>query len=532
MPRGSPTVDYNETPRSIGRASRAGVMWTTARTYLTELVTLPATIVLAQLLSPFDFGVAAVAMFFGRLAARVSNAGMGAALIRVKVLRDEQVSSIFVANLLITMTAAAVLLVMARPIANFYDAPVVASLIPLVSLDFVFSALSMVSQALLSRGMRYKEMAAMASADAITAAVAAVVFAWFGFGYWSIVLGAVCGSGLKWAWGVKLVGWQMSFKFVPSAARELMSFAFGTYARGLLEYVALTIDNLIVGRVLGVTALGYYDKAFASTQRAYNKLTVGGPNVAFRALAIIQDDAARFQRAFEKIVVTTTIVTYGVFAVLGAMGPHLIVFLFGEKWQPSVVPFQLLCVGGALRTANTFASAAANARGWIWSNVWCQAAYVVMIAVGVYATAPWGINGAAAAVVAATAVMTILMTWTVRWATELGWRQLLAPHWPGAVLAALLGGLVWSVDHFCLRLGITGHFPVLAAQGVVAGLAGIVAVRWTPFPIVATVVHEVVSDFSPRLASLLVSNSNGEYIAKSKPSKDRTPPASPVADKG
>src|SRR5687768_9929973 len=99
MSRPSTTVDYNKTPRSLGRASRTGVLWTTARSYIVELVTLPATILLAQWLSPFDFGVAAVATFFGRLAARVANAGMGSALVRTKVLRDEHISSLFVANL-------------------------------------------------------------------------------------------------------------------------------------------------------------------------------------------------------------------------------------------------------------------------------------------------------------------------------------------------------------------------------------------------------------------------------------------------
>lgn len=530
MARGSSTIDYNEAPRSLGRASRAGVMWTTVRSYAVELATLPATILLAQLLSPYDFGVAAVATFFGRLAARISNAGMGAALIRVKVLRPEQISSLFVANLTLTMTAAAILLLMAKPLANFYDAPPVAVLIPIVSLDFLFSALSMVSQALLSRGMRYKEMAALATADAITNAVASVVFAWFGFGYWSLVLGGVCGSAVKWAWGVKLVGWQLSFKFVPSVVRELVSFAFGTYAKGLLEYVALTIDNLIVGRVLGVTALGYYDKAFASTQRAYNKLTLGGPGVSFRALAIIQDDPERFRRAFEKIVVSSTVLTYGVFAVLGAMGPHFIVFLFGEKWQPSVLPFQMLCVGAALRTANAFAGAAANARGWIWSNVWSQAAYVAMIAVGVYIAAPWGINGAAMAVLIATAMMTALTMGIVRAAAELNWRQLLVPHGPGILLAAVLGGLVWGIDVAAVQLGITAHFPVLAAQVVVGGLAGVAALRWTPFPLVATVVHDILNDVSPKLAALLAPGPASEHASKRR-SKDRTPPPSPVADK-
>jgi O-antigen/teichoic acid export membrane protein len=514
MPRGSSTVAYNETPRSLGRASRAGVMWTTARTYLVELVTLPATIILAQLLTPFDFGVAAVATFFGRLAARVSNAGMGSALVRVKVLRDEHVSSIFVVNLAITLAAATILLLAARPIATFYKAPAIAALIPVVALDFVFSALSMVSQALLTRSMRYKEMAALGSADSIAAALASVVLAWLGFGYWSIVLGAVCGSGLKWAWGVKLVGWQMSFRFVPAAARELLSFAFGTYTRGLLEYVSLTIDNLIVGRVLGVTALGYYDKAFSSTQRAYNKLTVGGPSVSFRALAMLQDDPVRFHRAFEKIVVSATLVTYGVYAVLGATGPHLIIVLFGDQWRPSIVPFQLLCIGGAMRAANAFAGAAANARGWIWSNVWRQAAYVVCIAAGVYLAAPWGVDGAAAAVLAATAVMTLLTVSMLRPATGLGWARLLAPHLPGLLLAGLLGSLVWGVDVAAAAAGVRSHLVILIVQNVTAGLAAVAAIRWTPFPLVSKVIREIVGDVSPRLAALLAPGAAGEQTVQ------------------
>ena len=503
MPRASTRVDYNKTPRSLGRASRAGVMWTTARSYLVELVTLPATVLLAQLLSPFDFGVAAVAIFFGRLAGRVSNAGMGSALVRVKVLRDEHVSSIFVLNLVICSTAALILLVLARPLATFYREPRIAALIPFVALDFIFSALSMVPQALLTRAMRYKEIATLASADAIAAAAASVLFAWLGFGYWSIVFGPLVGSFLKWAWGIKLVGLQMSLHFVPSAARELLSFAFGTYSRGLLEYVSLNIDNLVVGRVLGVTPLGYYDKAFATTQRAYNKLTLGGPSVSFRALAIMQDDPARFYRAFEKIVVSATLLTFGVFAVLGAMGPHLIVFVFGEKWSPSIVPFQLLCVGAALRTSAAFAGAAANARGWIWWNVWLQAAYTVMIALGIVLAAPWGTNGAAAAVLAATAVMSLLMMWLLRSATDIGWQQVLSAHAPGVLLALLLGGLVWSVDRLFVKMGVTGDLPVLVAQSAVAGLAGIAAIRWTPFPMVATVIGEIVGDVSPRLAALL-----------------------------
>ena len=87
------------------------------------------------------------------------------------------------------------------------------------------------------------------------------------------------------------------------------------------------------------------------------------------------------------------------------------------------------------------------------------------------------------------------------------------------------------VDRVFIQIGITAHFPVLVAQGAVSGLAGIAALRWTPFPIVTTVVHEILSDISPRLASLLT-GSDGERMAKTPPpSSGSTPRQSAAADK-
>jgi PST family polysaccharide transporter len=479
-------------------------MWTMVRTSLSELIALPSTMVLARLLSPSDFGIAAIATFFGRLAARLSNAGVGIALVRIKILRDEHVSSVFVISAALTAVTATALIGAGPAIARFYRTPEIADILPIVALDFVISALSIIPQALLTRSMRYRDMAALGSADTTTAAVGAVVFAWFGLHYWSIPLGVLCGSAVKWIWAIKLVGWHLRFRFVPSAARELMSFALGTYTKGMLEYFSQNADNLVIGRVLGIDALGLYDKAFSSVQRVYNKLTVGGPSVSFRALAIMQDEPERFRRAFEKIMIASTLVGYATFATLGTMGPYVIEVLFGEKWRPSIVPFQLLCAAGALKVPSAFGGAAANARGWIWSNVWRQALQVVCIVVGVYAAAPWGINGASTAVLASTAIMFALTQSMLHAATGLGWPDLLRPQVPGILLAASLTLLVWGIDVVLRSASNMPAYAILASQTAGASLFAVAFISWCPFRDVRLVVHEIVNDVSPRLANILV----------------------------
>ena len=304
-----------------------------------------------------------------------------------------------------------------------------------------------------------------------------------------------------------LVGWHIRFRFVRSAARELMSFALGTYTKGMLDNLSLNVDNVVIGRVLGVTPLGFYDKAFSAVQRVFKRLTVIGPSVSFRALAIMQDEPERFHRAFNKIIVASTFVSYGVFAVLGTMGGRLIVVLFGEPWRPSILPFQLLCIAGALKISNVWhgAGAAANARGWIWSNVWRQAVQTICIVVGVYVGARWGVNGATFAVLVATVIMFFLTLSLLQASVQLGWRDLMRPHVPGLWLAGCLIVLVWGVGAL---LGSTRWIcrtrPSWVCNRRSRRCSRSRSSGWSPFDSVRVVVQEIAGDVSPRVARLLV----------------------------
>jgi hypothetical protein len=113
-------------------------------------------------------------------------------------------------------------------------------------------------------------------------------------------------------------------------------------------------------------------------------------------------------------------------------------------------------------------------------------------------------------------VMTLGMTFLLRSATHLHWRQILTPHAPGLSLALLLGGLAWIVERALIRVGVDSHLPILALQASVDGLAAFIALRWTPFPLVSTVVGEIVGDISPKLAVLLAPNAIPDESAKAK----------------
>lgn len=474
-------------------------MWAYVRTGVFALVGIPATMVLARLLSPVDFGIAAAATFFGQFAGRLSSGGMGNALVRIKDLRPDHLSTVFVVNAAGAALGSVALIVAAPHIAAFYGRPEIGWVLPVVAINFALGALSMVQQALLARDLRYREMAIIGSLDVTVAAIAAVVFASLGFRYWSLVLGDVCGAAVKWIYGVWVVGWHVRFRFVPAAARELSSFALGSYAMRLLEHLTVNVDNIVIGRLLGITALGFYDKAFSVANRVFNKMTVVGPGVSFRIFAIIQDDPDRFRRAYRKVIMTATLLGYVAFAALGTMAPHLIVVAFGAQWHPSIVPFQLLCVSFSMKLLNQYSNSAAQARGWMWSQVWRQIVQIACIAVGVYFARPWGITGAALAIVGATVAMFFLTQGMMRTATGLGWSDVLEPQAPAIATAAAIVSILWGVD---ILLATKGAAPaVILLTQACAGALFMLAFAWCcPFREARVLMHEVVSDLSPRLA--------------------------------
>jgi O-antigen/teichoic acid export membrane protein len=487
-------------------------MWAYMRTAIYGVVGIPATIVLARLLSPADFGIAAAAVFFGELASRLSSGGLGVALVRIKDLRDEHISSVFVVNLVMSVVGALALVAAAPAIGRFYGAPEVGWLLPIVALNFVLGGLSMVQQALLARDLRYKEMATIGGLDMLISTVAAVAFAAVGLGFWSLVLGKVCGAFVKWVGGIWLVGWHVRLRFVPAAARELSSFALGMYMKGTLEHVARNVDSILIGRLLGVTPLGYYDKAFAIVKRVFNKMTVVGPTVSFRIFSIIQDEPERFRRAYRKVIMTVTLVGYVVLGALGAMAPQLIVVALGDKWAPSIIPFQILCVAFALKLLDQYATSASNARGWVWPQVGFGLIRIACLIGGIYLASPWGINGVALAVLGAGVIMFLMMQSLMRRATGLGWLDVLQPQVPAIAGTALLVAVLWGTGA-AVRAMIPAPAVILVAQAAAAGLFLLAFAWWCPFRDARELMHEIVSDLSPRVARVVWKDVTREQAA-------------------
>jgi len=194
-----------------------------------------------------------------------------------------------------------------------------------------------------------------------------------------------------------------------------------------------------------------------------------------------------------------------IFAALVVVAPELFDVMFGRQWASAVGPFRVLCVVGALKFLNGYASTATQARGLAWGEVWRQSGYVAAIVVGAAAGSRYGLLGVSFGVLIATIAMTVAMHDFLRRATSVSWADIIGTQVPALACSC---GLV-----FCLvvmRAAIQAAWPggvaplaVLAAGGTVSLLYALAFVKFNPFAELRLVVFETVCELAPGFRSIV-----------------------------
>jgi PST family polysaccharide transporter len=489
---------------SYGRAAKAGALWKFTSESLHQLIEIPTVVILARLLTPEDFGIAAAAGFFLRLSNKLGGFGFGgAALQRLKELRAEHITSVFVMNLVSGVCLWAGLTVSAPALAGFFRNEAITPALRVAALVYLVQPFGVGQFAVMNRELRFKQIALVSWVYPAVFLCVAVPLAFLGFAFWSLIYGQLCASVLQVLAKVYYGGQPRGFKVSRQALRETIPFGAGISAKRLLNFGAEYLDSLIVGRLFGMTALGFYDKGFNTMARFVDRLSFG-PSVFFRIFAIIQDEPERLRRAYRKVVLSVTLLAYPPFAALIAIAPQFIEVVYGEQWKPAVLPFQILCVAGAMRLLVAYASAATQAVGIIWAEVWRQMAYVALVVGAVLLFSPWGIAGAAFGVSLATVTMAVLMQALACRMIGIRWREVLGAQVPGLVAAA---GLVLVLYATAAGLRMLVREPaawqVLVLQGMTGFLFVVTFTLYGPFRGVRDVAEEALADFAPALLRFL-----------------------------
>ena len=297
---------------------------------------------------------------------------------------------------------------------------------------------STVPTALLQRQMRFREIALVAFCTAIGGRILpTIVLAVSGFGVWSLVAGYVIHAYLDAAIVLYLarprVGWPSDWR----CARDVWSFGGRFMAIQVVNQMALNIDNIVVGRLLGPAALGFHSRAVALMMLPVNLLGTSAQQVLFPRFSRLQDDRARLRSELYAAIDLVTGIILPLAAFLTLVADSLVLLVLGETWTPVILPTRILFATIAFRIGYKVSETVSFATASLTPSLIRQIVYAALIAVGAVIGSRWGLTGVAFGIGLALLLFYVSSLHATVALVGARWRRLAALHARGALIAAL-----------------------------------------------------------------------------------------------
>ena len=303
-------------------------------------------IVLANLLSKEDFGLVGVLAVFQAFAILFVDSGFGSALLQKKEPDNDDYSTVFWFNLIVSAVVYTILYFSAPAIAHFFNAPQLTSLSRVMFLTFVLTGLGIVQT---NRLMKQMDVKQIAIADLFALSVSAclgIALAIAGAGAWAIVWQSVALAALKSGWLWATGHWSPKLVFSRSSLHDIKKIGLSVFATQFFNTVFLNVYQFVIGKWYSLTQLGSYTQADKWSKMGSASLSQIFTSSFVPLLAKVQDDIATFHRYMQRIDRFSALLAFPALTIVAACGESIFHFLFGTKWDTAIPIFQILCIRG------------------------------------------------------------------------------------------------------------------------------------------------------------------------------------------
>jgi len=424
--------------------------------------------VLARILSPSDFGLMGMIMIVIGFAQTFADMGLSNAIIHRQDIESGNLSSFFWANVLSGILLF-LLVVLVRPlVVGFFEEPRLSSYLLLAAFIFLITPVGQLFTTLLRKEMEFNTLSKIEIAGAVVYSVSTIALASAHYGVLSLVLGQLIRSlfTVLCLFAVFRKRWMPRFHFSLDEIRSCLSFGAFQMGERAMNYLTANIDYIIIGRILGPTALGFYTLAYNLMIVPLTKINPIITRVAFPTFAKIQNDPSRLQRGYCKASKYISTVTFPMLVGMFAVAPEFVNLVYGPKWEPSIVVLQVLCLVGVFKCLGNPVGSILLAKGRADIGFYINVSVVTLIALAAFIGTRWGIYGVAVAILLLQFPFFLIIQSIVNRLIELSFMRYLKAV---AVPAACSAVMFLAVSSLRLCLVHIDQIPLLSI-GILAGL--------------------------------------------------------------
>lgn len=415
-----------------------GIMWTGISQFSTQVFQLVVIIILARLLSPQDFGIIGIATVFIGFVAIFNELGLSAAIIQRRDVNELHLSTSFWSNIFVGIIMFIFTLIISPFVATFFQEEIIRPILIISSISLIIGPLGIVHRALLEKNLDFKNITVVEICTAFVSGTISIVLALTGFGVWSIVYGNISGSIISIIVLWKISNWKPSLKFSIPHLKELFRFGGNVTGSKIIAYIIVRMDFLVVGKMFGTVALGYYTLARNLTSFPVQKISWAIMRVTFPTFSKIQKDNDMLRKGYLKVIKYVSLITFPMLAGLFVVASEFILVVYGEKWSPMVILLQIFSIGGALVSIGAIESTILFSKGRSDLQFKLQIYSAILMFIAVIIGVNFGMIGMAIAVTIMTAFSLLIFQIVVNKLIKLDMFTFIKEIIPAAVCSTIL----------------------------------------------------------------------------------------------
>jgi O-antigen/teichoic acid export membrane protein len=446
----------------------SGVRWSAIAKLFQQILSFFTIAILAHLLSPSAFGLIGMVLIVTNFVEIFKDLGTFTAIIQRKEISQELISSVFWTNLFLGVLFTFIIILIAPFTATFFHEPEISLIMKIISISFILSGLSVVPQALLVREMLFRRLAFIENVSLFLGAIVGVGMALMNGGVWSLVV-----QSLVRVFSMGIMLWVLSpvipqLNFSLNSLKPIVSYSLNLSGFNLLNYIIRNADNMLIGRYLGATSLGFYSLAYKWMLLPVYYISGVLGQVFLPAFSKLQNENSKFCAVYLRLCSSIGIVTFPLLLGMVGLAKPFIFVTLGHQWTSIVPLIIILSPVGILQSVGTTAGYIYLAKGrtdlmLLWGCIG-GFLYLLSFIIGL----KWGVIGVSLAYAISNGILfypSLLIPFRL---IELKISKFLEVMWPilrsGLLMFAIMKGLIVALEW----AGITDSW-VLLIIGILVG---------------------------------------------------------------
>lgn len=320
-----------------------GVLWSAIDKIGVKATAFVVSVVIARILTPSDYGIIGMILIFIVVANIFIDSGMSQALVQKKNRTESDLSTAFFFNVGISVLCYAVLFFSAPLVADFYDQPILTSILRVLGLNIIIMSFATVQRANLLAKLDFRRIALVNLVGVLISGAVGIWMAYSGFGVWALVgqqmTSMLASSCMFWILGK----WRPHAGFSVASFKALWKFGSKLLATGFVATVMREIYSVAIGKVYRSSELGFYTRAVQTSDLVSATTNDLINAVTFPILSSLQDDRSRMIDVYGRMLGMTAFFIFPIMTGLAVVAGPFISVLLTDKWLPAAALLQWLC---------------------------------------------------------------------------------------------------------------------------------------------------------------------------------------------